>query len=252
MDQTKIISYCGDLSKRLSIIVLDETGSTNDEVKSRALKGGDWVVIAGKQTAGRGRFGRSFDSQSGGLYMSLSHRPALPPEQSLHLTALAALAICDAVQKLCNIKVEIKWPNDLLVNGKKFCGILTEAVFTGGGYFLVIGIGINVSNPLPPELAEAATLREACGFSPEPELLAAEVIRRTCQIFEEAYDKKHELLKIYESCCATIGKKVRCLADGVPVEGIAVGINENAALLVRKENGDIVTVFSGEATLRND
>ncbi|MGI5936387.1 MAG: biotin--[acetyl-CoA-carboxylase] ligase [Oscillospiraceae bacterium] len=251
MNQTKIINYCGDISKRLSIIVLDEAGSTNDEVKSRAKDGSDWVVIARKQTAGRGRFGRSFDSQRGGLYLSLSFRPDRPPEQSLHLTALAALAICDAVRKLCNIKVEIKWPNDLLANGKKFCGILTEAVFSGG-YFLVTGIGINLDNPLPPELAEATTLREACGFSPEPELLAAEVIKRTYQVFAEAYDKKPQLLQRYERSCATIGKKVRAAVDGTPVEGIAVGINENAALLVQKENGDIEAIFSGEATLKKD
>ncbi|HHU22836.1 MAG TPA: biotin--[acetyl-CoA-carboxylase] ligase [Clostridiales bacterium] len=252
MDQTKIVNYCGGLSKSLSIIVLDEVGSTNDEVKSRATDGKDWVIIARSQTAGRGRLGRSFDSQRGGLYLSLSYRPDRPLEQSLHLTAMAALAICDVVQKLCNIKVEIKWPNDLLLNNKKFCGILTEAAFNGDGYFIVTGIGINLDNPLPPELTEATTLREACGFSPEPELLAAEVIKQIYQIFAGAYRNKARLIQRYRMNCATIGKKVLATADGAPVEGIAVGINENAALLVQKENGSIVTIFSGEATLKRE
>jgi BirA family biotin operon repressor/biotin-[acetyl-CoA-carboxylase] ligase len=160
-------------------IWLPETGSTLDEALQRALAGGDdWIVVAGRQTAGRGQRGRAFSSEPGGLYMSMTWRPAADIEKTPELTAVAGLAVRDAIAELCGVTPEIKPPNDLLIKGKKVCGILTEAV-DGNAFVMVFGIGVNLTNPMPPELSDiAGNLRDLTGCAPAPEALAERIAER--------------------------------------------------------------------------
>jgi len=159
--------------KGYKYVRLAETGSTIDEALSRALAGGDdWIVVADRQTAGRGQRGSSFSSEPGGLYMSMTWRPVSNIEKTPELTAVAGLAVRDAVAELCGVTPDVKPPNDLLIDGRKICGILTEAR-AGDAFVMVFGIGVNLTNPLPPELSEiAGNLLDLTGCAPEPDVLA--------------------------------------------------------------------------------
>jgi BirA family biotin operon repressor/biotin-[acetyl-CoA-carboxylase] ligase len=166
-------------------IRLDETGSTNDEALQRALAGGDdWIVVADCQSAGRGRMGHAFSSEPGGLYMSMTWRPRGSLEKTPELTAVAGLAVRDAVRELCGVTPDVKPPNDLLINGRKICGILTEAR-DGDGFVMVFGIGVNLRNPLPPELGDVAgNLLDLTGNAPEPEVLAERIAKKLLEALE--------------------------------------------------------------------
>ncbi|MDD4849491.1 MAG: biotin--[acetyl-CoA-carboxylase] ligase, partial [Gemmiger sp.] len=132
---------------------LPTVDSTNAHLRTRAQngEGEGLVLLAGEQTAGRGRAGRAFHSPAGtGLYLSILLRPALPAADAPLLTLAAAVAAAQAVEEVCNVPVEIKWVNDLLLGGKKICGILTEAALSlesGGVDYAVLGVGINLAPP---------------------------------------------------------------------------------------------------------
>lgn len=275
MNSGNIFRHFTNPPENYNIVCKDLTTSTNDDVKSLASDGGNWIVTAERQTSGRGRLGRSFSSEPGGLYLSVSFRPNREPEKTLPLTAFSALAVCDAIEEIYGIRPDIKWPNDVLLRGKKICGILTEGIHTGEGFFTVTGIGINMSNPIPPELDSAGSLLELTGVSVEPEQLAAGLIERLLRTYGEALDGNAALLERYAGDCVTIGNEVTVCGvsphtmrapnqpeylSGRPrlppeyneaiVKGTAIGIDENAALLVRTEDGRVVTVSSGEAACR--
>lgn len=228
----------------------ESCASTNEQAKALAAAGKLSVVLARRQTAGRGRLGRSFESGEGGLYMSMSWQPELPAEQCLPCTALAALAAAEAIEKLTGAKPEIKWPNDLLLKGKKICGILTEGLTGIGGFVMVFGIGVNLRNRLSPELTQAAGLEQLLGSAPAPEMLAAEIVSaldRILAAFESGQGQT--LMERYGQCCMTVGREVTVLVGGQQVEGLAVAVDRDGALLVQQ--GTVIhRVFSGEATLK--
>ena len=134
------------------IILLDEIDSTNNFLKQKAESGekSGTVIIAKRQTGGKGRLGRSFFSPQGGMYLSILLRPQISAEKSLFITTAAAVAVCRAIEKVSNKKSGIKWVNDVFIDNKKVCGILTEASLdfeTGGLYYAVVGIGVNLYYP---------------------------------------------------------------------------------------------------------
>ena len=147
------------------LIVLPEVDSTNNYLKTLAANGASdgTAVLSLKQTAGRGRRGRSFLSEPGGLYLSFLMRPQEPAEALLHLTALAGLCVCTAVKQVTGMQAGIKWPNDPVLNGKKLCGILTElsvSLETQEPEYVVIGIGVNCNQKrFPEDLSMATSLR---------------------------------------------------------------------------------------------
>ena len=189
------------LEKRLAgqfpaerLIVLPEVDSTNNYLKTLAANGASdgTAVLSLKQTAGRGRRGRSFLSEPGGLYLSFLMRPQEPAEALLHLTALAGLCVCTAVKQVTGMQAGIKWPNDPVLNGKKLCGILTElsvSLETQEPEYVVIGIGVNCNQKrFPEDLSMATSLRIEGGSPVDVNAVAAALLlelsrmsERTCR-----------------------------------------------------------------------
>ena len=242
-----------------NILYFDETDSTNTEIKKAAEKDAPHgtLAVADYQSMGKGRRGRSWAAPHGvGIWMSLLLRPELPPTCASMLTLVAALAVADGIREVCDLEAKIKWPNDVIVNKKKVCGILTEMTMEEE-YIqsVVVGIGINVHNEsFPEELKEKATslLIETGGghFS------RAEITAKVLEHFEEYYEKfiadgdLRRLQEEYNSCLTAIGGKVSILAPERTWEGISRGINAEGALLVEKEDGSIEKITSGEVSVR--
>ena len=158
-----------------ALVCLDTVDSTNNEVKRRAVDAvpDGLAVVAAQQTGGRGRRGRTFVSPPGGLYLSALLRPQCPLEQVSALTAWSAVAVCDAIQQVCGVRPGVKWPNDVILEGRKLCGILTELELeaeTAALRYVVVGIGVNLSQTeadFGPEVAPVAiSLAQALGTAP--------------------------------------------------------------------------------------
>ena len=242
------------------VTVLDTADSTNTQARVLAEAGAPHgtVVLADRQTGGRGRLGRRFDSPAGlGLYLSLVLRPAAPAGELPPLTALAAVAVCSAVEAVAGRRPGIKWVNDLVLDGRKLGGILTELSIdadSGAARYAVVGIGINCAqwaDDFPPELRETATsLTLACGREVGRETLAAAVIRELERMDRALSAGYADWLAAYASDCLTIGHEVKLLRGGTSRRARALGIDSKAALLVEYEDGSRETVDSGEVSVR--
>ncbi|MFH1137610.1 MAG: biotin--[acetyl-CoA-carboxylase] ligase [Pseudomonadota bacterium] len=233
--------------------------STNLRAKELARSGAPegTLVTAEAQTSGRGRLGRAWHSPPGrNLYFSLVLRPNISPERLPILTLAAGLGVAEALRDITGLGLEIKWPNDILINKMKVVGILSEMEMLGAGVsFVVLGIGINVNleqGDLPEELAPlAASLLIASGRPwDRVEILAGVLSGVEHNYLEIIQGRPQGVLARYRRACATIGSKVR-LADGVQIlEGLAVDIDENGALVVELSgDGSLLTVSAGEVTL---
>ena len=243
----------------LQLQVLPVISSTNTVLKNMAEDGAEEGVclIAGEQTAGRGRMGRSFYSPAGsGLYLSVLLRPAMNAADAVSITACAAVAVAEALESLAPVQAQIKWVNDVYVEGRKVCGILTEASLngeTGTVNYLVVGIGINTRPPeggFPAELQGIAG--DAFGEKIMPDLrcrLAAAVLDRL--IGGYAHLREKPWLEEYRRRSLVTGKEIRMLMPGKePEDGTAVGIADDFSLLVRKKDGSFRRLSSGEVSIR--
>lgn len=238
-----VIARLSGLSPAL-ISVFDTLPSTNTYLSAQAGQGVEnfRTVLAETQTAGRGRMGRSFFSPRGsGIYMSLVLRPKI-----LHagrLTTLAAVVVSDAIFRVLGIKVDIKWVNDLLFDGKKLCGILAESA---GGGFAVLGIGINVrKSAFPSELADiAVSLEDICGTPPSRNLLVAEILKGFASADLDSFSHMAE----YRRRCVTTGKEAVIVSSGETVSVLDVA--DDGALIVKDADGKQREIFSGEVSVR--
>ncbi len=230
------------------------TDSTNTRARDYAISGFDGlpcVFIAEGQYAGRGRRGRSFDSERcAGLYISFLFKPNSSSADVTAVTSEVSVKVCRAVESLCDISVGIKWVNDIFVNGKKLAGILTEGEFDtdGGGLsYLVCGIGINLKNrAFSEELSKIATsIEEATGTIPDINLLAARIIN---EFFTECGDYMNE----YRKRSTVLGKRVEIRRfTGESFFAVVDSITESGALSVIKEDGVREELISAEVSLRN-
>ena len=242
-----------------TVYYYESTDSTNNQAKREAEKGAAHgsLVVAEAQSAGKGRRGRSWTSPAGtGIFMSLILKPAMRPEYVSTLTLVAALATAKAIEKELFSPL-IKWPNDLVVNGKKVTGILTEmSTELDQIHYIVVGVGINVNmDNLPAEISETATsLRIESGRS----VSRAGLIVAFLQYFEEDFEKFEKtgdmslLLKDYNRRLVNRDHMVKILNPSAPEKeytGTALGINERGALLVERD-GRTETVMSGEVSVR--
>ncbi|MBI4729351.1 MAG: biotin--[acetyl-CoA-carboxylase] ligase [Acidobacteria bacterium] len=230
------------------VVARVETGSTNNDAAREARAGAPegTVVVADRQTGGRGRLGRTWIAAPGeALLASWVVRPVLPVDRWPSLTLFAALAAVEGVERACGIAAGIKWPNDLFAGepAGKIAGILAEADVAGG--FVVIGIGLNVSGDLAPEIRGTATTVAAAGGSglARPPILA-EVLRA----FSGALAGPAAALDGFRARCATLGTVVRVERAGAPaIEGLARDVDARGALLISSAGGEVV-VAAGDVT----
>ncbi len=215
------------------------------------------VLLAGRQTGGRGRMGRSFSSPDGkGVYLSVILRPGCTPDKLMHLTCAAAVACCEAVENAAGIQPQIKWINDLVYGGRKLGGILTELSFDSQGLvdFAVIGIGINCrqqKDDFPEELQEIATsLAMATDKDCSPALLAAALMESLYKMSDRLLTEKAQILDTYRFRCITLGKEVKIVHPAHISMGIATDLNEDGELVVQLSDGSAETVRSGEVSVR--
>lgn len=260
---TDVLSACGindclgGQAKKYDISVLGTVTSTNALIKTEAAKNAPEgrIIIAAEQTAGRGRFGRSFFSPTGsGLYISILLRPTLPVTAAVSVTAAAAAAVAEAIEKVADQKAEIKWVNDILVNGKKVCGILTEAsldVESGALSYAVLGIGVNVYPPVGGFPADIKNKAGALSDTKQPRLknrLAAEIITRFFSYYSSLAAKTY--LDPYRSRCIVPGKNITVLSGDRETPAYAVMIDDDCRLLVRYDDGSEEYLSSGEISIR--
>jgi len=230
--------------------------STNTEAARLALAGAaeGHCVVADEQTAGRGRLLREWSSpKDAGLYFSIILRPSLPPEYWPLITLMAALGVQTALAKAANLETDIKWPNDLLANDRKLCGILTETVDTKLGRVIVVGIGINLRTAaLPPELTETATsVESATGHAVERESILAALVTALRECYSRLQSSGGEEEVIRDWCNRSsyaYGKRVRVSNENEVIEGITQGLEADGALRVETDDGCVRIIRAGDVS----
>ena len=238
------------------IIYHETVTSTNDVCKEIADESPEGTAVTcDQQTGGKGRLGRVWKSPKGtGVWISIILKPDISPMSVSSVTLAAGLAVCRTVKKVSGLEAGIKWPNDVYVNGKKLCGILTEmSAQIEKVDYVIVGIGINANTEYFPEELEniaCSLYTEAC-VKFDRNL----IIKTLLEEFENIYDKFNmygfsAIRSEYEKECINIGRRVNVISkDGF--EGTAIGVNSDGELIVRKDTGEEITVFSGEVSIRN-
>lgn len=260
LSQAAIESYIETKWAAKNLIFKKETGSTNIDAKSLGENGAvsGTLVVADRQTAGLGRRGRSWVSEAGeNIYMSIMLRPDCRPEKASMLTLVMALAALEAVNELQTetARALIKWPNDIVINGKKVCGILTEmSAELDGIHYVVTGIGINSNQTrFDGEIADRAT---SIFNETGRKVNRAKLIGRTMHYLEKYYaefEKSQDMSRLmerYNSFLANMDEKVRVLDPKGEYDGTARGINEKGELIVDRADGGREYVFAGEVSVR--
>lgn len=214
------------------------------------------LVVADMQTAGRGRRGRTWSSPAGlNVYFTLILKPRYVPDKASMVTLVMALAVAEGIRETCGVEAGIKWPNDIVVNGKKICGILTEmSVEKDFIHHVVIGVGINVGlQEFAPELADTATsLQAECGRKVPKAALVANIMKAFEKYYESFREKTDlsDLVDSYNKMLVNRGKTVRVLDPKGEYSGVAEGINELGELLVELPDGHVENVYAGEVSVR--
>ena len=263
---TPDVLHADDLLARLGktkvigrdIRVFEQTTSTNDVVEKLARDGvkEGVVVFAESQTKGRGRLGRVWTSPTRkGLWFSILLRPNLRPQETTQLTVAAAAAVWRAIHSVTGLEPEIKWPNDILIGGKKVVGILTElSAEVDRVKHIILGVGVDVNlaaNEFPAELRKSATsLRIESGKPVERAELATEILRELDRDYARVCAGNFtELADEWEEHCTTIGKQVVVGIGERRLRGRAESLDEDGALLLRTEHGRLERVIGGDVTL---
>lgn len=246
------------LSCDLNIIVVDETDSTNNYLKKLASDGAKegTVVIARTQTKGKGRRGKSFYSpEDTGVYFSLLLRPDSSAENSLFLTVMSAVAVAETAMEYSNRDIAIKWVNDVYIDGKKICGILTEgsvSLENSGLDYAVIGIGINVLTPengFPDDIKDIATALFPPNNTPDnaKSRIIAGVLNRLLDMY---YGKDAGFIDRYKKYSYLIGKEINIIYHDHTEPAEVLGITDECHLTVKTERGEIKTLSSGDVSVR--
>jgi len=238
------------------IYYFPELKSTNIMAKEKALHRAEGInegtlIIAERQSAGKGRLGREWFSPAGGICLSIILYPQLPPSYIPRITLMTAVAVVKAIKMCTQIEPKIKWPNDILINEKKVCGILTEMnAELDIINWVVVGIGINVNidhREFPEDIQKnTISLKEVSG----KEILRVKMVQIFLQEFEKYYEslKKREfssILKEWKLYSHTLGRKIRVDIGEKIIIGEAVNINEEGALILKKEDGELIKIISG-------
>ncbi len=236
----------------------DTLESTNLQAKLDAEKGAEegTLIVADMQTAGRGRRGRTWNSPAGtNVYFTLILRPRFSVELAYMVTVVMGLAVAEAIREICGVEAGIKWPNDIVADGKKICGMLAEmSVEREYIHYVVMGVGINVGKQeFPEEISGTATsLWELCGDNVSRAGLVCGVMRK----FESYYGSFLQagdlsgLVERYDSLLVNLNREVRVLDPKGEFAGTARGVNRKGELLVETEDGRVTAVCAGEVSVR--
>lgn len=250
--------FLNKTTKNMDIQVFKIIDSTSNYAKKLAQEGAPegTVIISEEQTQGRGRMGREFYSPSStGIYMSIILRPKMSVEDSLLITTSVAVAVAKAIEKIAYIDTQIKWVNDIYFNGKKLCGILTEASLdfeSGGLEYAVVGIGINVStvqDSFPTSIQKTVTSIFP-NKSPRPvrSILIGEVLNNIAECCDNITDKSY--LDEYRKRSFLIGKSIVVINNDTRTNARAIEIDDKARLVVRFDDGKTQALNSGEVSVR--
>lgn len=241
----RVIIHCGSIS------------STNELARKRAASGDGegLIVIAEEQTGGKGRLGRKWVTpKSAAIAMSIVLTPGTAPSEAPGITLVTGLAVCRAIKSSTGLKAEIKWPNDIIINGKKVCGILTEmSASLDRVNYVIVGVGVNVNiYEFPDDIKDIAT--SLC-IETGSRVSRKDVLSSILLEFEKLYEefKKTGFNKIigpYKESCATLGKAVRVISVSESFEGQAVDVARDGALIVRRSDGEVRRVLSGDVSVR--
>ena len=239
------------------ILRLDSLPSTNLEAARRAIEGAPegLCIVANEQTAGRGRLQRQWLSPKGaGLYFSIILRPRIDHSTWSLITFAAALAVHDALLEVCSLETDIKWPNDVLADKRKVCGILAETVETKLGGAVVLGIGINLrSDSLPPALKQSATSVESVTGTPaEPEAILRALLGTLQNRYAKLQQQTGAEETIREWCRHSSyaqGKRIRVANANETLEGTTRGVESDGALRIETDAGKITVVRAGDVTV---
>ena len=237
-----------------TILRYDSLDSTNSEAASQAKRGADegLCVVAKQQTAGKGRHGRKWISpENAGLYFSIVLRPKIETRFLPLLTLMSAVVVSDVLSESYNLKPDIKWANDVHIDGKKICGILAEAIETTKGLAVIVGIGINLkSSNFPTELNKISTSVEAqTNEIPEVENLLKNLTAKFAD-FYETLNNKNGAEKIRQEWMRrssyAFDKQVRAVLTNENITGKTCGIQENGALRIKQADGKIRVIQAGD------
>lgn len=223
----------------------DEISSTMD-VGKNLLKNNDFIIIvAEKQTKGRGRFDRFWYSQKGGIYFTYCIKSDLPLLYGSKIVLLFAVAIANTMNELLNVDAKIKWPNDIIIDNKKVCGILTEMTAELDKIKQInVGIGINVNNEIHKKMKNAISLKEVLNQHIDRKALFKKLL---VNIENELLKVKSDnILDIYKNLLLTLNKKVSIKTIDDNIVGTAIDISSDGALLVQTDNGEVKKVMSGD------
>ena len=234
--------------------------STNTRLKAMAAAGAPTgtALLAEEQSGGRGTHGRSFQSPRGdGLYLSVLLRPDCLPSEAVTLTAWVGVAVCDAVEEAAGVRPQIKWTNDIILNGKKLCGILTEMSVegeTGAVDYVVAGMGINVGEPAEffarAGLSDIATSLAIEGRAVDRCVLASALLNALDRMAKEFPRGKERWLERYRADCLTPGHEVRLIGPDGERPAVALAIDDSFGLVAAFPDGTTQTVTSGEVSVR--
>jgi birA, biotin-[acetyl-CoA-carboxylase] ligase region len=235
---------------------VDSTNIIAYELAEKGMKEGT-VILADEQVKGKGRHGRHWSSPSkGGIYMSCILRPAIAPNEISRITLLAAVAVAQAIREISSLEVTIKWPNDIMIDQRKLCGILTEMKAEQDSVdFVVLGIGINV-NITKSDLPKGATsIKEELASRGVKNILSrVELAKKVLEKLEEYYNlMKREgfepIINIWKDLSVMIGSRIKVSLHGKTFEGLAHDIDPDGALVVRTEGGILEKISSGDVIM---
>lgn len=236
------------------IICYNKLSSTNEKAKEIAKKCNreKIIVLAEMQTQGKGRMNRKWVSPEGGIWLSLILRPRIRPNENFKLTFIMSSAIAETINSMYKLNAKIKWPNDILVNNKKLCGILTEINTKGDTtFFIVIGVGINANIDLedfPNALQQSLTsLKQILGFRVKRRLLIEGILNN----FEHRYKrlkegKWSELLQEWKNLAVFLGKHVEVISANESLAGVALDVDDTGALVIKLDDGAVRRIIEGD------
>ena len=237
---------------RYKTVCVPVTASTNSDAKAYAREcDGDVMFLAKRQTQGRGRLGRTFVSNEGGLYMSMLFKKRLLPSAALKVTVYASLCVARAVKRLSGLDTEIKWVNDIYLGGKKLCGILCEGVMGEDGALshLIVGIGLNVGGALPDEIDRIATaLSHHTDRAVDIHELAEAIADEMYALSECSFES---ILSEYRTKSFVLGRRIRVIRpDGTEYFADALDIDSDGALIIKTDGGATERLATGEISIR--